>query len=301
MDVRNFALLVSMGAIWGSSYLFIRLAAPTFGSKWLVALRLLIAGISLLIFARLMGRKLNFQNKWFHYVLLGTINSALPFMLITNAVIVLNAGNAAIINAMTPVFTTVIAAVWIKDKFTTNKILGLVLGLTGVIVLVGWNPLPLTNQTLFACLQAIAAAVCYGIGIVYARARFSKDAPLTVAVGQVLGASVVQVPLALLSSGIPKFTTNATLSLTALAIICTALAYLGFYKLIANVGPARASTVTFLIPLFSLMWGVLLLNEKLSVGLFVGLAMILSSVGLIMRKPPTAKVTTQPAMAIANK
>src|SRR5262245_45346283 len=108
MKLRNLWLLVSLGAIWGASYIFIRLAAPAFGSLWLIAIRLLVAGLTLLILIPLMGGRPVFKNRWWHYVLLGTINAGVPFTLITNAVTTLNVSTSAIINAITPASTALV-------------------------------------------------------------------------------------------------------------------------------------------------------------------------------------------------
>lgn len=290
MELRNLYLLVSLGAIWGASYLFIRLAVPTFGIWWLIALRVLIAGSALFIFSRVTKQRLNFQNQWWTYVLLGIVNAALPFALITNAVSNLNASTASIINAFTPVSTAVVAAIWIGDKLTVRKIAGLLIGLGGVVVLVGWNPIALSKPTVLATLQAILATVLYGIGTVYTRVQFSKDSPLALAVGQQCGACVLLLPLAAIKP-VPTPSLIAALSVLALALMCTSVAYLIYFRLVANIGPARTSTVTFLIPFFSVVWGVVFLHEKLNYGIIAGMALILCSIALVIFKPTERNVS----------
>jgi drug/metabolite transporter (DMT)-like permease len=284
MELRNLYLLVSLGAIWGASYLFIRLAAPTFGSWWLIALRVLIAGSVLFVFSRITKQRLKFQNQWWHYVLLGVVNAALPFTLITNAVSSLNASTSAIINALMPATTAVVAAIWIGDKLTLRKISGLLIGLGGVVALVGWNPIALSRPTALAALQAILATVLYGIGNVYTRVQFSKDTPLALAVGQQFGACALQVPLAAFKP-LPAPSLTATLSLLALALLCTSVASLIYFRLVASIGPARTSAVTFLTPFFSVVWGALFLREELNSGVISGMALILCSIALVMFKP----------------
>lgn len=283
MKSRNFFLLISLGAIWGASYIFIRLAAPVFGSWWLIALRLLIAGLALLSFVTITGQRPIFKNRWWHYVLLGTVNAALPFTLITNAVSDLNASTSAIINAITPASTAVVAAIWIKDPLTPRKLFGLLIGMIGVIVIVGWNPLPLSGRTIMAASQAIIATLFYGFGTVYTRSQFNGDTALALAIGQQFGACVPQFPLAAFSP-IPMPTLTASVSLLALALLCTSLAYLIYFRLVANLGPSRTSTVTFLVPFFSLIWGVIFLGEKINIGIFAGMALIICSIALVMSR-----------------
>lgn len=296
MKPHNLFLLISLGAIWGASYIFIRLAAPSFGSWWLIALRVLIAGLALLVFIPITGQRPAFKNRWRHYVLLGAVNAALPFTLITNAVSGLNAGTSAIINAITPVSTAVVAAIWIKDSLTPRKLLGLMMGLGGVVVLVGWSTLPLNERTMLAALQAIVATVLYGIGAVYARVQFKDDLPLSLAIGQLFGACVTQLPLAAFSP-LPSPTLTAGLSLLALALLCTSVAYLIYFRLVASIGPSQTSTVTFLVPFFSLVWGVFFLGEPLSFGMLAGMGLIMCSITLVTG---SAKTVIPPAPTPSN-
>src|SRR5262245_53324854 len=178
MKLRNLLLLVSLGAIWGASYIFIRLAAPSFGNLWLIAVRLLIAGVTLLMLIPLTGGRPAFRNRWWHYVILGTINAGIPFTLITSAVTTMNVSTSAILTAIPPASTAVEAACSVKDSLSPLKLAGLLLGMCGGVVLVGWNPLPLSRQTILAALQAIVATVLYGFGTVYVRVRFKDDTPL---------------------------------------------------------------------------------------------------------------------------
>ncbi|HKX31729.1 MAG TPA: DMT family transporter, partial [Blastocatellia bacterium] len=187
---------------------------------------------------------------------------------------------SAIINAITPASTAVVAAFWIKDPLTPRKLVGLLLGMCGVVVLVGWNPLPLGQPTIVAALQAIAATVLYGFGTVYVRVRFKDDTPMALAIAQIFGAMVLQLPLAAFQPR-PAPTLAATLSLICLAVICTSLAYLIYFRLVANIGPARTSTVTFLVPFFSVIWAVLLLGERPTPGILAGMALIMSSITLV--------------------
>jgi drug/metabolite transporter (DMT)-like permease len=275
-------MLLILAALWGSSYLFFRIAGPVLGPLMLAALRVVLAALTLLIYAFILRQMPEFKKHWQAFLLLGLLNNVIPFTLISSAVNTLNASISAILNATTPLFTVIVAAFGLREKLTVRRILGVALGIVGVVVLMGLSPLPLTNRTLLAGLEALLASCSYAFAVVYARTRFKGITPLHVAVGQLCGSSLILTPISLFA--IPNVSPSATviISVIALAVICTALAYLIYFRLIANAGATTASTVTFLVPFFSVLWGVVFLQEPLNVGMFVGLGIILMSVYLVL-------------------
>lgn len=282
MKARDLALLTLLAALWGASYLFMRIAGPVLGSVPLMGLRVLLAGGLLLAYAGATGALPDFRARWRQFLLLGLIGNAIPFILIANAVLDLNASLAAILNATTPMCTAIIAAVWLGDPFGSRKLLGVLMGILGVGILVGWSPLPVTPTTLLAVAQALLASVCYGLTVVYARTRFQDLPPLHTAVGQLTGASLLLLPPTLLLWPARPLSLAVVLAVLALAVACSALAYLIYFHLIRTAGPLATSTVTFLIPFFSLLWGTLFLGEPLTLGLFAGLGVILASVWMVL-------------------
>jgi drug/metabolite transporter (DMT)-like permease len=247
-----------------------------------MTLRVTLTSLVLLAYTVLLGTFPDFKKYRRSFLLVGLFNCALPYVLIANAVTDLNAGIAAIINATTPLFTAAVAAVWIKEPFGPRRIAGTILGITGVAVLVGVSPLPFSGKIVFAALQALVAAFSYGIASVLSRVRFKDISPMHVSLGQMLGATVLLLPVSLpyMPNKFPP--THALLAVAALAVFSTALAYLIFFRLIVRVGAVQTSTVTFLVPFFSILWGVLFLGEPLSIGLFAGLGTILLSVWLVL-------------------
>lgn len=273
---------MALGAIWGASYLFYRIAGAAFGSVWLIALRVLLSALGLLAYAAVTGKRFEFRGTPWRWLLLGALNAGVPFMLITYGVQHLNAGISSILNAVTPLSTAVVAAIWLNDRLTRRRLFGLMLGLGGVAVLVGWNPLPLDATTLIASGACLAATVLYGIGTVYSRVGFASEDPLTLATGQQIGALLL--PLALLPfAPTPTPTVPAIAALAALSLLCTSLAYLIFFRLVRSVGPSRTSLVTFLVPGFSVVWGVVFLGEPVNAAMLLGMALILGAVVLITR------------------
>lgn len=282
MSWKHLGMLIALGGLWGGSYLFMRIAGPVLGPIVLIAARVMLAAAALWLYCLVIGERLALAGRWRQMLLMGTLNNAIPFVLITYAVIHLNASIAGIINATMPLFTAVVAAIWLREPLSPRRVLGVLSGISGVGVLVGLSPLPLTGRTLSAAGASLAAAFSYGVAVVYARLRFRALPPEQTAVGQLTAASLLLAPLAL--AGLPRALPAPLVAgaVLALALVCTALAYLIYFRLIAEAGATQASTVTFLVPFFGVLWGALFLGEPLNAGVFLGLAIIVFSVWLVL-------------------
>jgi drug/metabolite transporter (DMT)-like permease len=278
---RDFAGLVLLSALWGGSFLFIRVAVPALGPFFLVGLRVGLAAAALTLYALAIGRMPKIRTRWKSFLVLGFLNAAVPFSLISAAEIYLTASLSAILNSTTVMFTAIVAAVWMGDVLTARKAIGIVLGIAGVTVLVGWDPLPLNGGVLLAVAAMLIASLSYALGATYAKQSFSGIPPLGMAIGQLCGAVVLLAPLAAVSvpAEAPSFV--VALSMLGLALLSTAVAYLIYFRLIENVGPTSTVTVTLLVPVFGLLFGILLLDEPFGVGTLAGLGIILLSVVLI--------------------
>jgi drug/metabolite transporter (DMT)-like permease len=270
-----------LGALWGGSFLFIRVAVPALGPFLLVELRVCLAAAALFLYALAVGSMPKIRGRWRSFLVLGFLNAAVPFSLISAAEIYLTASLAAILNSTTVMFTAIVAAVWMGDALTARKAIGIVLGIVGVSVLVGWDPLPLNGIVLFAVGAMLLASLSYALGATYAKRSFSGIPPLGMAMGQLGGAVALLLPLAVVSLPEVAPSTVVTLSLLGLALLSTAVAYLIYFRLIENVGPTSTLTVTLLVPVFGLLFGVLLLDEPFGFGTLAGLGIILTSVVLI--------------------
>jgi drug/metabolite transporter (DMT)-like permease len=281
MTPRDFAGLFVLGALWGGSFLFIRVAVPALGPFFLVQLRVGLAAAVLLLYALAAGRVPKIRSRWRSFLILGFFNAAVPFTLISASEIYLTASLAAILNSTTVMFTAIVAAVWMGDALTARKLVGIVLGIVGVTVLVGWDPLPLNGAVLFAVAAMLLASLSYALGATYVKRSFSGIPPLGMAIGQLTAATALLLPLSVVS--VPERTPSlaVTLCVLGLAFLSTAAAYLIYFRLIENVGPTSTVTVTLLVPVFGLLFGVLLLDEPFGPGTLAGLAIILSSVLLI--------------------
>jgi drug/metabolite transporter (DMT)-like permease len=289
MRPRDFAGLIMLSVLWGGSFLFIRVAVPALGPFLLVELRVGLAAAALLLYALAAGSMPKIRGRWRSFLVLGFLNAAVPFSLISAAETHLTASLAAILNSTTVMFTAIVAAVWMGDALTARKAIGIVLGIVGVSVLVGWDPLPLNGIVLLAVAAMLLASLSYALGATYAKQSFSGIPPVGMALGQLGGAVALLLPLAVVSLPERAPSTVVIFSMLGLAFLSTAVAYLIYFRLIENVGPTSTVTVTLLVPVFGLLFGVLLLEEPFGPGTLAGLGIILTSVVLITGLAPRTK------------
>jgi drug/metabolite transporter (DMT)-like permease len=280
MRPRDFAGLALLGALWGGSFLFIRVAVPALGPFLLVELRVGLAATALLLYALAAGRVPKIRSRWRSFLILGFLNAAVPFSLISAAEIHLTASLAAILNSSTVMFTAMVAAIWMGDVLTASKLVGIVLGIVGVTVLVGWDPIPLNGVVLLSVAAMLVASLSYALGATYVKSSFSGIPPLGMAIGQLGAATALLLPSSVISFPGEVPSSAMIFSMLGLALLSTAAAYLIYFRLIENVGPTSTVTVTLLVPVFGLVFGVLLLDEPFGPGTLAGLGIILSSVVL---------------------
>jgi drug/metabolite transporter (DMT)-like permease len=274
-------MLFVLAALWGASYLFIRVAVPAFGPFPLAAGRTLVAALVLWVGLSLLGKRPELRRYWRQLLVLGASNAALPFFLIGAAELRITASLAAMLTATTPFWAMLFAAYWLGERITLARGVGLILGIVGVGVLVGWSPIPLTAPVLLSVGAMLVASCAYGFAGVYTKRRLSGVPPSTLAIGQQLAAAAWLLLPTLWSAPRVVPTPGAATALLALALFCTALAYPLFFRLIETIGPTRTATTTYLIPIFGTLWGTLFLDERVTPGMLVGLALILGSVGLV--------------------
>jgi drug/metabolite transporter (DMT)-like permease len=282
---QDLARLVALAAMWGASYLFMRYAVPRMGPVLLIELRVLIAGAALLAFVHFTGGKVGWRKHWRPYLFVGAVGLALPFVLIAEALTTIDASTGAILNALAPLFASIVAALWIRDPITPAKASGIALCLLGTAVLVGWTPAPMTRQELFAASLCIIATAIYGYTIVFTKVYLREASPLGTAAGTLLMAALAMLPFTPVSAGMRHFAqipVMAWLAMLGLAIVSTTVAFIFYYRLIADVGPVKAITVTLLVPIFGMIWGVIFLGEPLTPGRLAGCAIILAGCSLIL-------------------
>ncbi|HAL40010.1 MAG TPA: EamA family transporter [Polaromonas sp.] len=259
---------VLLAAIWGSSFLFMRIGTVEFGPLPTAAVRVAIAAGFLLPIVWLRGLLPELKKHWRRTFFIGLLNSGIPFACFSFALLSISTGLAAILNATVPMFGALIAWAWLKDKPNASRVLGLVIGFAGVALL-AWDKASFKPDASgvapgWAVLACLLACVCYGISASYTKRYLSGLPPLVTAAGSQIGATLgLTLPaLWLWPARMPG--SSAWLALLAVGVMCTGLAYIVFFHLIENAGPARALSVTFLVPVFAVLYGVLFLGEAVT-------------------------------------
>lgn len=269
--------LTFLGAIWGGSFLFMRVAAADFGPIPLVETRLALGALVLLPF--LWRDRAQFTPaSWLRIAGIAAINSAVPFLLFAWGAERAPAGIGAISNAMTVMFTALVAFIFYGERISRRRLLGLAAGFIGVVVLASGKTAGASVWA--AALAGTAAALLYGIGINLVRRHLTPYPPAAVAAVTLICAAGWLLPLALWTWPRHALPLVSVLSAVLLGVLCTGVAFVFYYRLIARVGAARASTVTYLIPLFGVLWAWLVLHEPLTVSMALAGALILGGVAL---------------------
>ncbi|WP_236686454.1 DMT family transporter [Chromobacterium subtsugae] len=281
---REAAWLTLLAAIWGASFLFMRIAAPMFGPLALIALRVGLAACALLPLMAWRGQLAVWRAHWPDIALTGIFLTAFPFCLIAWAQLSLPAGMASVLNATTPLMTALWAWPLAGEKLTPPRLAGLALGLAGVLVLLRGRGAGFDAAGPWPVLAMLGATASYGWAGQMVRRRLPGLPPLATAGGGLASGALLMLPLAAWAWPAGPIPARAWLALLALAWLCTALAYLIFYRLIARLGATRASGVTYLVPVFGVLWGVLFLGEALSPAMLLAAALILGGVLLLGRR-----------------
>ena len=285
MRPADLARLVALAAMWGASYLFMRYAVPYFGAVPLIELRVAIAGAALTAFLVATGGTVGWRKHWRAFLFVGAVGLAAPFVLIAEALTTIDASTAAILNALAPLFATIVAAIWIRDPVTPAKMAGIALCLAGTAVLVGWTPTPLSPRELLAASFSVIATAIYGYTIVFTKVKLKEASPLGTAAGTLVMAAVALagvVPFARPPHPLASIPPMAWIAMLGLALVSTTVAFIFYYRLIADVGPVKAITVTLLVPVFGMIWGVAFLGEPVTPGRLAGCAIILAGCSLIL-------------------
>lgn len=297
MRPSDYGRLLALAAIWGASFLFMRIAAPAFGSVNTTFLRVFFALVGLAAMLLLLRTPMQFQGKLKSIMVLGIINSGIPFLMYAVAALWLPAGYSAILNATTPLMGALIGFSFFHETLTLRKWAGVMLGLVGIGLITTTGEVDLSGQLAIGVLACLIATACYGCAGFLTRRwvteRGGLDAKL-VAFGSQIGAVLFLLPFFgyTLATGpaVDWAQPGVWASVLAVGFLCTAFAYLLYFRLIADISPLRSLTVTFLIPPFGILWGYLVLGETLTGGFVFGGAVVCLAVWLV----------TSPARAVKS-
>lgn len=282
MSTPNLFRLLLLGAIWGTSFMLMRIAVPEIGPLPVTFLRAFLGGAALYLFARASNVDFAWRANARTYLVIGLFNTAIPFALFAWSALHIPSAYMATMNSLAPIFTGMFGFLLLAEKLSPSRIAGFVLGMAGVAVLVGVGPTEITPDVVLGVLACVAAAVCYGFAATFTRMKASKIPSLATATGSQLLASIVLLPLAVV--GMPDtlgaVTLQGVIAVTVLGVVCTGLAYGLFFHLIAAEGSSKAVTVTFLVPATASVWAWLFLGEPITIGTITGIAVVLCATAL---------------------
>ena len=288
MKTKHFAQLVALSALWGASFMLIRIASPLLGPNVLAALRIGMATLTLAVLMRAMRHTWP-MGHWRELALIGLLSVALPFLLFAWAALQLPAGYSALLNSTAVVFG-MFASAWLKeDTLTLRKIMGCVCGFAGVGLIVGLGPVEPSTKVFLAALGCVAASACYGVSTPLMKRALSRMEPLQIAAGLHAMSLLMLIPGAAWSWSGAHFTPVALLAVAIMGVVTSGIAYWMHIRILAHVSPVAAMSPTFMIPVFGVAWGHVFLGEQLSTGIFAGGALVLLASALITGFNPWQK------------
>lgn len=280
MKPAQFLELILLAALWGGSFLFMRVAAPEFGPVAVAALRVAIAAATLALFIAASGGFNGLRADTFPLCVVGVLNAALPFALFAYATLHLTAGFTSILNATAPFFSAIVAYVWLRERLAPSQVAGLVVGFGGVILLLWGKAAFGDGPTALAVAAGLLATLSYGFSANYATTRLKRARPMLIATGSQTAAALCLLPPTLWLYPADSPSPQAWLAVAALGLLSTGLAFVLYFRLVTSAGATRAMSVTFLIPVFGMLWGVLVLDETVTFSMLAGTAIILAGTAL---------------------
>lgn len=277
MKTSHLIELISLGAIWGGSFILLKETVPVFGVFALVEVRALFSALFLLPIVYFTRQWADLAQNWPKLLLLGALNTAIPFCFFAYTTLHLDAGLSSILNATGPMFSAVIAFFYLQDRIGVHGFVGIFLGFAGVVV-ISQDTQSLSPVTFLPVLTALVATCCYGAAACYMKKHLSGVKPFAIAAGSQIFAALLLMPLALYTWPETNPSVNTWLAALFLAIVCTGIAYVMYFDLIAKIGAPQSMTVGYLVPVFGILWGILILGEVLSIYAMIGGSLIILGV-----------------------
>jgi drug/metabolite transporter (DMT)-like permease len=282
MNLANLATFFSLAAIWGASFLFMRIAAPHFGALWTAELRVAIAWLALLAFFALGRKRVPVRSHLRDFWIVGAFNSGIPFALFSFAALHIPAGYSAILNATVPLWAAVFSAALLREPLTWRVSVGAVLAMAGIALMVKLGPVQLSGDTLLSVLACLGATACYGFAGTWTKKRLQGVPGHVNATNSQLFAALSLLPFAAFSAPAALPPLPAWGAVLALALLCSAVAYLLYFRLLSRWSATKATSVTFVIPAFGIFWGWLLLGEPITLSMLLGFALVLLATAMVM-------------------
>ncbi len=280
MKLPQLLQLFALAALWGASFLFIRLAVPHFGVVPLTAVRSVVATITLMPILLLNGKWPELRSHWPHILVIGLISTAIPATMLSVSTKYTSAGFASILNALTPLFSALVAWLWLKEALTLPVVAGITLGFIGVLVMVFDREILTTGFVLLPIVAGVTGTLLYGLTGNYSRRFAQSVSPIVIAAGCQLFSALFMVPLSLFLWPSASVPVEGWIYGAILGVFCTGVAFILYFQLLEKVGVVRTVVVTYLVPVFGMLWGLLFLSETITLRMLIGAALILAGVGL---------------------
>lgn len=293
VHVKHYFMLIALGMVWGSSFPFLKIVIETYSPIVTIALRLTISAIAMTTFIYAIGLKIPRDLKvWRHYAVVAIVGNIVPFFLISWGEQYINAALASVLMGLIPLATLISAHFLTEDeKMSANKLVGILIGGGGVIVLIGADALEGVGSHIWAQIAVVIAAFCYGISSVYVRrSKITRHNPLTNAAGILICSSIISLPIALLAENPAswEFSSRSVSALFVLSLMCTCFAYYLLYNLLADVGATFTSFNNYLVPVFGMIISVILLGDTIKPTTYVALSLIF--IGLLLSQKKRKKI-----------
>lgn len=284
MKTSSIIRLLTLAAIWGGSFIFLRILAPVLGPILTTNLRVLIAGIVLSIYFLAIKLDSSWKKNWKHYLIVGTVNTAIPFTLFAYGALYLPASYEVILNSTAPLFGVVFSWIWLREKMNLQRLIGIVAAGVGVGFVVNVGSAHYDANFFKAVAACLLAASCYALAGIYIKKFASHVKPMSFASCCQLVAGMALIPLTFTQPISIEINTFIVLNVLGLSLLCSGVAYILYYQLLADEGPGKALTVTFLMPVFGMLWGAVFLGETITAQMILGTAFILGGTWFVVKK-----------------
>lgn len=285
MKNKYIFLLIVLAAIWGSSFMFMRVLSPVLGPIITASIRLIIGGLFLLFSYKVIGIKIIWREQWKLLLFIGVISQAIPYFLFAYAALYIDSNISVILNSTAPMFGLILSIAFLSEKFKPIQLVGIVFGTSGVIIISAVNNINSNKDFLVGVLLCLFAAFMYGLSSVFVKSKATViDSKTVASIGQIF-AGISLLPFLILFPPTGEVTIDIIVILIIFGTLCSGIAGFIYFKLILEAGPVKALTVTYLMPLFGFAWSYLFLSEKLTLGLLSGgLTIILGTVFITYEK-----------------
>ncbi len=284
MRTIDIARLLTLAAIWGGSFIFLRILSPVLGPFLTTNLRILIAGVVLTIYFKLIKFDFEWKKNWKHYLIVSIVNTTIPFTLFAYGALYMPASYEVILNSTAPLFGVVFSWLWLKEVMNIPRMLGILIAASGVGLVVNLGGANYDQHFVFGVVACLVASSCYALAGIYIKKFASHVKPMSFAACCQLIGGVLLIPLTLSRPLPQEISLFIGLNVLGLSLMCSAVAYILYYQLLADVGPSKALTVTFLMPIFGMIWGALFIGEAITMPMLIGGFLILCGTWLVVKK-----------------